>query len=74
MEIAAILYIIQMIKGSKVKFFITQIFDENNKRLLQGKTFTAKTFFTKKLFLNKFNFKDFNIGNYIYIYIYIYID
>ena len=32
----------QLIKGSKEKFFINQIFDENIRRLLQGKSFSAK--------------------------------
>ena len=32
----------QLIKGSNEKFFINQIFDENIKRLHQGKSFSAK--------------------------------
>ena len=32
----------QMIKGCMEKFFINQIFDENNRRLLQGKKFLGK--------------------------------
>ena len=32
----------QLIKGSKEKFFINQIFDENIRHLHQGKSFSAK--------------------------------
>ena len=32
----------QMIKNSKGSIFISQIIDENNKRLLQSKSFSAK--------------------------------
>ena len=32
----------QMIKGSKEKLFINQIFDENIRRLHQGKSFSAE--------------------------------
>ena len=34
----------QMIKGCKEKFFINQIFDENIRRLHQGKSFSAKKY------------------------------
>ena len=36
------MFISQMIKGSKEKLFINQIFDENIRRLLQGKSFFGK--------------------------------
>ena len=41
-----------MIKGCKEKFFINQIFDENIRRLHQGKKFFGKKmhFFAEKLF------------------------
>ena len=32
----------QLIKGSKEKFFINQIFDENIRRLHQGNSFSAE--------------------------------
>ena len=37
-----IILICQMLKGSKEMSFISQIFDENIRRLLQGKSFSAK--------------------------------
>ena len=42
----------QMIMGCKENFFINQIFDENVRRLLQGKSFFVKKmhFFAEKLF------------------------
>ena len=40
----------QMIKGSKEKFFVNQIFDENNRRLLQGKSFWAKKYYIYKCY------------------------
>ena len=40
-----------MIKGCKEKFFINIIFNENIRRLHQGKSFSAKNaFFAEKLF------------------------
>ena len=46
----------QLIKGSK-KFFINKIFDENIRRLYQGKSFSAKNaFFAEKLFAEKMHF------------------
>ena len=78
----------QMIKGCKEKFFINQIFDENIRRLHQGKKFLVKKhFFDEKLFSliktsdifvkNLVNKKlllaaFYHLTYYIYIYIYIY--
>ena len=45
----------QLIKGSKEKFLLNQIFDENIKRLLQGKSFSAKSIFYR-VFRQKMHF------------------
>ena len=47
-KIIGIMLISQMIKGCKEKFFINQIFDENIRRLHQG-----KKLFGKKMLYNK---------------------
>ena len=51
-KILGIMLINQMIKGCKEKFFINQIFDENIRRLHQGKKFFGKKmlFFCRKTF------------------------
>ena len=70
MHVEKYLLISQLIKGSKEKFFLlNQIFDENIRRLLQGKSFSSKN--AIKLLLAAFyqltyqhDSKDFNICNY----------